>query len=45
MAGRGGPGKWSTHIRMYEFKWLCSAIGFDFDDLLLVLRLDAYGVH
>jgi len=32
MAGGGGHGEWSTHIRMYVFKWLCSAPGIDFDD-------------
>jgi len=29
---------------MYEFKWLCSALGLDFDDLLLVLGL-MHAVH
>jgi len=45
MAGGGGHGEWSTHIWMYEFKWRCSALGLDFDDLLLVLGLDACGAH
>ena len=41
MAGAGGCGEWSTH----EFQLLCYALGLDFDDLLLVLGLDAYGAH
>ena len=45
MAGGGGRGAWSSHIRMYEFKWLCSALGLDFDDCLLLLGLDACGTH
>ena len=45
MASGRGRGEWSAHVRMYEFKWLCSAPGYDFDDLLLVLGLDAYGAH
>jgi hypothetical protein len=45
MASGGGRGEWSAHVRMYEFKWLCSALGLDFDDLLLVLGLDACGTH
>jgi len=30
---------------MYEFKQLCSALGFGFHDLLLMLGLDAGGAH
>jgi len=45
MGGGGGRGEWSTHILMYELKWLCSALGLDFDDLLFVLGLDACGAH
>jgi len=45
MASGGKHGEWSTHIRMYEFKWLCSVLGFDFDHLLLVLDLNACGAH
>jgi hypothetical protein len=47
MAGGGRHGEWSTHIRLYEFEWLYSELGLDFDDFLLVLGLDtcsAYGV-
>ena len=40
MASGGGHGEWSTYVRMYEFKWLCSALALDFDDLLLVLGLN-----
>ena len=32
MAGGGRRREWSTHIRMYWFKSLCSATGLDFDD-------------
>ena len=35
----------SAHVRMYEFKWLCSPLALDFDDLLLVPGLDACGAH
>jgi len=45
MAGGGGQGEWSTHIRMYMFKWFCSALEFAFDDLLHVLRLDECDAH
>jgi len=41
MAGAGGHGESSTH----EFQLLCCALGLDFDDLLLVLGLDACGAH
>ena len=43
VASGGGCGEWSALVRMYEFKLLCSKLGFDFDDLLLVLGLDACG--
>jgi len=45
MASGRGRGEWSTYVRMYEFNWLCSALGLDFDDLLLVLGLDGCGAH
>jgi len=45
MASGGGRGEWSAHVRMYEFKWLCSALGLDFDDSLIVLGLVACGGH
>jgi len=45
MARGGGCGEWSTHIHMYEFKWLCSALNLDFNDLLLALGLNACGAH
>ena len=45
MAGGDRRWEWSTHIGMYEFKWLCSALGLDFDDLPLVLGLDAVHVE
>jgi len=41
MAGAGGRGEWSTH----QFQLLCCALGLDYDDLLLVLGLDACGAH
>jgi len=44
-ASGGGHGQWSTHVRMYEFEWLSSALGTDFDDLLHVLGLNACGAH
>ena len=43
MASAGGRGEWSTSIRMYELKWLCSVLGLDFDEFVLVLRLNACG--
>jgi len=45
MAGAGGRGEWSTHIRMYKFQLLCCVLSLDFDDLVLVLGLDACGAH
>ena len=45
MASGGGQGEWSTHVQMYEIKWLCGTLGLDFDDLLLVLGLNAYSAH
>ena len=39
MAGTAGHGVWSTH----EFQLLCCALDLDYDDLLLVLGLDACG--
>jgi hypothetical protein len=45
MASRGGRGEWSTHVLVYELKWLCSGLGPEFDDLLLVLGLNACGAH
>jgi len=45
MASRGGRGEWSTHVRVYEFTWLCCVLGLDFDDLLLVVGLNACGAH
>jgi len=45
MPSGGGCGESSTYVRMHEFKWLCSALGLDFDDLLLVLGLNACGAH
>ena len=45
MASGGGRGEWSTYVRMYEFKCLCSALGLDFVDLLLVLGLNACDAH
>jgi hypothetical protein len=43
MASGGGHGELYAHVRMYEFKWLCSAHGLDFVDLLLLLGLDTCG--
>jgi hypothetical protein len=40
MASGGGRGEWSAHVQMYEFNWLRTALGLDFDDLLLVLGLN-----
>jgi hypothetical protein len=45
MARGGGGGEWSAHFRMYEFQWLFSPLGLDFEDLLHVLGLDACGAH
>jgi len=45
MASGGGRGEWSTPIQVYKFKWLCSTLSLDFDDLLLVLGLNACGAH
>jgi hypothetical protein len=45
MASGGERGEWSIHISMYKFKWLCSMLGLDFDDLLRILGLDACGAH
>jgi hypothetical protein len=45
MAGGGGHGESSTHIRMYEFKWLGTALGVDSDDRLLGCGLEACGEH
>ena len=45
MAGGGGRGEWSTHIEIYEFKWLHSVLGLDYADVLLRLGLDAYSAH
>jgi hypothetical protein len=41
LAGAGRSGEWSTH----EFQLLCCALGLDFDDILLVLGMDAWGAH
>jgi len=45
MSGGGWHGEGSAHIGMSGFEWLCNAFGLDFDDLLLVLGLDACSSH